>query len=283
MKKILFLLFFFSLCSASANGSSRDDGLKIHFIDVGEGEAILIQAQGKNALVDTGNLLSGYKLVNYLKEKNVRNIDHIIITHHDLDHISGLFFVIPKFNVGNYYDNGVAFGGDDNPVLAWYEKIFRSKENYRSLREGDRLKLGDTTLEVIWPPVQEKPLSGSFNYNSLVIILSFRDFKCLLTADINSAVESELLKKGVDLKADMLKVAHHGAADATSEDFLNRTHPRFAVISVDKNNRRGYPTDAVLNLLRLHNIKTYRTDEDGSILLSVNDKAEVSFSVEKEK
>lgn len=271
MKKLI-LIFFFIGCAACF---AQDDGIKIHFIDVGEGEAILIQARDENALVDTGNILNGYKLAGYLKENNVKAIDHLIITHPHLDHMAGVFFIMPKFTVKRTYDNGSGLTNSDNSLFSYYEKIFRSKENYRVLKEGDVIKLGELTLAVIWPPA--KSLSGDFNYNSLVIMLNYKNFRCLLTGDINNAAETELLKRKINLGADVLKVAHHGANDATSRDFIKRVRPKFAIISVDNNNKRGYPAESVLDLLEAQNIKTYRTDKNGSVLIEVNNKGDYTL------
>ena len=266
MKKLI-LAFFFIGCTVCF---AQENSLKIHFIDVGEGEAVLIQSKDKNALIDTGNILSGYKLIDYLKENNVKVVDHLIITHPHLDHIAGIFFIMPKFTIKRTYDNGCGLGTLNNSLLSYYEKTFRLKDNYRVLKEGDIIKLGELTLTVIWPPA--KSLSGDFNYNSLVIMLDYKNFRCLLTGDINNAVEAELLKRKINLGAEVLKVAHHGASDATTKDFIERVRPKFAIITVDNNNERGYPAKSVLDLLEAENIKTYRTDKNGSVLIKVNNK-----------
>jgi competence protein ComEC len=270
------ILFFFIGCTSCL---AQDYGLKIHFIDIGEGDAICIQTQDKNVLIDTGNLLSGYKLVDYLKKNQIKTINHLIITHPDLDHLSGVFFAIPAFEIGNFYDNGILLNTDDSAIFSWYEKIFRNQKNYRVLKENDVLKLNGVTLEVIWPA--DGLLSGSFNHNSLVIILSYKNFRCLLTGDIDKNTEAELLKKKIDLHADLLKVAHHGAADATGGDFLARVSPKIAVISVDKNNQRSYPAENTLTLLKTKNIKTYRTDHDGSLVITVNNQG--GYSIEAKR
>lgn len=257
----------------------QEDCIKIHFIDVGQGDAILIQAKGENALIDTGNALSGYKLVDYLKRNNAATISHLIITHHHPDHILGVFFIMPKFTVERTYDNGYNLTALDDSILSSYAKIFRLKEKFRILKQGDKIKLGAITLEIIWPP--KKPLPEDFNHGSLVIMLSYKNFRCLLTGDINNAVEAELIKEKIDLRADILKVAHHGADGSTSEDFIKEMKPKAAVISVDNNFQRKYPAENVLVLLKAKNIKTYRTDRNGSIVIKVNNKGDYALSAEK--
>lgn len=270
MKKIILISTLFFIWQAMC--FAKDYELKIHFIDVGEGESILIQNKNDSALIDTGNLLSGHKLLNYLKENNVTTINHLIITHHDLDHIMGIFFIVPRLNIENAYDNGFKLDSPGNDIYRYYEKIFRLNKSYRVLRQGDKIKLGDCYMEVIWPP--DAPLLGSFNHNSLVIILEYNGFRCLFTADIDNAAEDELIKMNVDLHAEALKVAHHGAKDATGIGFIKSVNPALAVISVDKNNQRGYPAQSVLDLLSERKIKTYRTDISGSLIITVNNRGD---------
>lgn len=270
---IIFLLAGYSDCKA------KDYYLKIHFIDVGEGDSILIQAGNESAVIDTGGLLSGHRLTQYLKQNNAAEINHLVITHHDLDHIMGAFFIIPELKIENVYDNGFKLNTSADQVLGYFEKIFRSNKNYRVLKAGDVLRLGYASLKVIWPP--PAPLSGSYNHNSLVIILTYKDFRCLLAADIDKAAEMELLNNKTDLSAEVLKVAHHGAKDATSLDFIKKAGPRFAIISVDNNNPRGYPDRSVLDLLEGENIKVYRTDVSGSLIIAANNKTDCIISAEK--
>lgn len=275
MKKIIFVFFIFMAVTVSF---AEDYPLKLHFIDIGEGDAILIQAKNKSALIDTGNILSGYKLTDYLNKHNITAVNHLLITHADSDHICGLFFLMPKFKVENTYDNGRNLPDADNSLLSYYKKIIREKGNYRALREGDRLKLDDAVLEVIWPP--KGPLDASFNYDSIVVMLTYKKFRCLLAADIDNFAQNELLRKRTDLKSDILKIAHHGAKDATLEEFLKRVRPKIAVISVDANNPRGYPEGAVLDRLKANNIKTYRTDKNGTIIITVDKNSKFTIATE---
>ncbi|MCK9603040.1 MAG: MBL fold metallo-hydrolase [Candidatus Omnitrophica bacterium] len=275
MKKIILIFFFIStaLCFA------REEDVKIHFIDIGEGDAILIQVKNECALIDTGNLLSGYKLVDYLQTNNVTAIKHLLITHPHLDHLSGAFFIIPKFKIGNFYDNGYNLNTTDDDIFTWYSKILRQNKNYKTLKEKENLKLGDITLEVLWPPEQFQDKNP--NNNSLVIMLNYKGFRCLLAADIDYAIENELLKRNAGLAADVLKVAHHGAEDAYSKEFIKKLKPKFAIISVDKDNRRGYPAQRILDLLKAENITLYRTDKNGSITITVDDKSNYKIYSEK--
>ena len=264
---VLFLvLFVFSFLSPLAGS---DEAGSIHFINVGEGDSILLKTPGKTALIDTGNLISGPRLVKYLKEKDIEKLDYLIITHPHPDHIGGVFFILPMLKVEGIYDNGQDLGGVRKvcAIYRWYEDLVRQRKNYGVLVSGDTLSLGKLNLEVLWPP--EPPMSSDFNAFSLVIMVRDDGFSCLLTGDLTAPGERELLKRGVNLEADVLKVGHHGAEDATTEEFLEAVSPQIAVVSVNKGNFWGYPSARVLERLKKAGVKVYRTDRDGDIILKI--------------
>jgi len=269
MKKIAALFLALFILSFLSTLASSDEAGRIHFINVGEGDSILLKSQGKSALIDTGNLISGPRLVKYLKEKGVEKLDYLIITHPHPDHIGGVFFILPMLKVEKIYDNGQDLGGVRKAcaIYRWYEDLVRKRKNYAVLVSGDSLTLGSFTLEVLWPP--GVPTSSDFNAFSLVIVVRGGGFSCLLTGDLTAPGERELLKKELNLKADVLKVGHHGAEDATSEEFLEAVSPGIAVISIDKDNFWGYPSARVLQRLKEAGVKVYRTDRDGDVVLSI--------------
>ncbi len=236
---------------------------------MGEGDSILLEIQGKSALIDTGNLISGPRLVKYLKEKGIEKLNYLILTHPHPDHIGGVFFILPALKVEKIYDNGQDLAGvrESCAIYRWYEDLVRKRKNYAVLICGDSLTLGSLTLEVLWPP--EVPTSSDFNAFSLLVMVKGGGFSCLLTGDLTAPGERELLEREVDLKADVLKVGHHGAEDATSQEFLETVSPGIAVISVDKDNFWGYPSAKVLERLKKTGVKVYRTDREGDIILSI--------------
>ena len=269
----------FSVGGSSAFAESKP--LKIHFIDVGEGDSILIEApNGEAALIDAGNLISGFRVAEYLKENDIQDLEYLIFTHPHLDHIGGAFFVLQMLKVKNVYDNGEDLSGlvKSSDLYRWYATLARREENYRVLKTEDILSLGEVSLKVLWPP---RPfVLSDFNSNSLVIMLRYGKFSCLLTGDLTSIAEEMLLGAGVDLKADVLKVGHHGAGDASSEEFLDEVSPQIAIISVNAENIRGYPSMAVLEKLRTVGSGVYRTDEQGDIVLTVFPKGQFEIKSE---
>lgn len=258
---VLIIILFLGL----ANFACAQEEVKLHFINVGEGEAILIQANNENILIDTGSLLSGYKLLDYLCENKVKKIKYLIITHPHPDHISGVFFILPKIQVEELFDNGQLLNENDD-LQRWYKQMARSKENYHILKKGDSLKLGQINLTVLWP-AQAK--GSSLNENSLVIMLNYKNFSCLFTADIDNTVEAQLLKDKANLKANILKISHHGYRDATTREFLEAVSPETAIISASPSSRIAAPSSGTLDLLKSQGIKVYRTDKDGDIEIIV--------------
>lgn len=299
MKKIkisiLSLFFFISFVFAKESGglltgkyltSNHPEELEIHFLDVGEGDAIFLQSEKENALIDAGNLITGYQVAEYLKEQKVKKIDHFIVTHPHPDHFGGVFFILPMFNVDKVYDNGQKFHPEDMlDFYRWYEELFRQRENYTVLKAGDILTIGDWNLEVIWPP-EPPEYFPDFNISSLAIKVKAAtttvndSFSCLLSGDIIIPAENELLRRGIDLKSDVLKVGHHGSDAATSDEFLQAVSPEIAIISVNKDNIRGYPAKETIEKLEKTNIRIYRTDINGNIVLR-KDKKGLTLITEK--
>lgn len=260
----LFIIFLFS-----ANLCLAEEVIRINFIDVGDtGDAIFIKTPNHNVLIDAGGLLYGQKMLEYLRANNVKKITYFIISHPHLDHMAGAFFIIPQFEIYEIFDNGQDLD-DNEDAYRWYKKLVRTRGNYHILKANDILKIDGIVLEVLWP---DKPnVSSSSNANSLVIMLKYKNFRCLFTSDLNNIGEKRLLENAPGLKTNILKVAHHGYFDATSKEFLNAASPQYAIISVDVKNIRGAPSEATLNLLKEKGIKIYRTDKNGNIVIAVDE------------
>ena len=241
--------------------------LIVHFIDVGQGDCILIQMpNNKNILVDTGNLSGSYKLKKYLKQKNIFQLDCIIVTHMHPDHVGGIFSILPQYRTNIIYYNG--YRPKNNEFF--FELINLAKDlniPMKILNAGNKLLFGKVTLDVLSPI---EPLSGDMNGDSVVIKIIFSEISFLLTGDLNIKGEKRLMKEGCILKSDVLKVGHHGAEDASSEEFIDKVMPKIAVLSVGKNNRYGYPSEVVIERFKTKIIPLYRTDIDGTIIIQTD-------------
>ncbi len=237
--------------------------LEIYFIDVGEGESIYIETpDGSRILVDTGNLITGYRVYRFLKRKDVNKLDLLIITHPHPDHMGGSFWLLQALKVKKRCDNGQPLGKYiEQDIYKWYEELFR-RGNYCTLKRGDKLNFGEVSFYILNPGSYYE----NWNSNSLVIKIVYRDTSILLMGDATKSTERELIKiYGEFLKSDLLKIGHHGAEDATSIEFIDLVAPKYAVISIDKDNSKGYPSPNTINLLNRKGIKVYKTYEEGTI------------------
>ncbi len=243
--------------------SLPDNQLHLVFCDVGQGDAILIYQGSNQILVDGGPNQSVLNCLSNHMPFWDREIEMVVATHPDADHITGLIDVIERYNVKYFVLNSV---GKDSAVYREFEKaVLEEKTPVYFPEKGDKINLELIKLAVLWPQSQEKVLGATTmekeaNETSVVLQLSYGDFDVLLTGDISSQIESLLNLEDVEV----LKVAHHGSKYSTSEEFLKESQPELAVISVGKNSF-GHPTKEVLEKLSNLGIKVMRTDQEGEI------------------
>lgn len=251
--------------------------LTITFLDVGQGDAIVIRApSGRTLLIDGGGEVEGratgydvgaQRVVPALRRLGVREIDVIILTHPHEDHVGGLVAVAQNFRVGLVLDSGFP-----HPAPSYGQFLHLVEERkipYQLARRGMRLDLGSGAGLVVLHP--EDPLirgSGSdVNLNSVVARMAYGEVSVLLTGDIEGLVESRLLEYGDELRSTVLKVAHHGSATSTTPAFLDAVAPAVAVISVGAFNPFGHPHRATLEALAAAGVLVYRTDRDGAVTM----------------
>ena len=264
---ILLSLTFLLLTGAPGNATPI---LTLTFIDVGEGDAIYLEYPGHcNFLIDTGNPKSGVKVLSTLVRRGVTRIDHLILTHPHLDHIGGVFTVAQLLPVSRFYDNGedLSLHPGSRDIVPWYRRLVRESPRYSPLKAGQRLTCPPLVVETLWPPAPRE--TKDWNTNSLVLMVSFGAFRCLLMADANLTTERGLLKASASLKARILKVGHHGARDAASRAFLSAVSPEVTIISVAGNDPHGYPDPQTLRRIREGHARIFRTDRHGTISVQV--------------
>jgi competence protein ComEC len=242
-----------------ADAAGPVTGLRISILDVGQGDAILLQPAGAPAvLVDGGP--PGDGLAAKLRSAGVEQLGVAVATHEQSDHAGGIEDLLGHFPV----------------IRLAYARLSRhlrgeTEESGAALTrvaEGDTLRSGRLRIEVLWPPPEllAAPLAGADpNTQALVLLARWRDFSMLLTADAEA--ETVPVDPG---PVDVLKVAHHGSDDAGLDGFLDRIAPKLAVISVGVDNPYGHPTAATLAILAAHHVPTLRTDRDGTIVLDVS-------------
>lgn len=246
-----------------------DDNLHISFLDVGEGDAILIQTPNHHdILIDGGP--SPQAICSGLSEKMPfwdRTIDLLILTHPHADHMAGLIEVLKRYDVKQILAPDM---DDSSPLYEEWRNAIRSNNiRYATGLSGQQMKLGrGATLDVLSPgPSLLTGTESDIDNNGVVVRLSMGRVSFLLTADIWREAELELIHSRAELDCTVLKVAHHGSDSSTSQEILSVTKPQLAVISVGNDNRFGHPSDEVMNRLeqRLGAENIYRTDRHGTI------------------
>lgn len=248
-----------------APDTSKPEGtLEVHYIDVGQGDATLIKCGSHAMLIDGGNNNKGTTVQLYLKKQGVESLDYVIGTHPDADHIGGLDVIVYKYNC-------------DTVIMPDYEK---DTKTYQELVDvihdknmkitypvvGEQYALGEAKFTIIAP--NSNSYGGNANDYSVAILLEYGKNRFLFTGDAEEASETEMLSNGIELSADVYKVAHHGSRSASTQEFLNAVRPKYAVISCGEGNSYGHPHAEVLNRLRSMGVEVFRTDEQGSIIAS---------------
>lgn len=276
----LMLLFTASLVSCSfdttAPGVEPDKShLNIHFIDVSQADSILITTpDNKTMLIDAGNNEDGYDIVRYIKNMGIDTIDVLVGTHPHEDHIGGMDNVIDSFKIGSFYMPKVASN------TKTYEDVLDAAESKGlriiAARGGMNIDFSDNVnVEVLAPNSMKY---DDLNNYSIVIKLTYKDNSFLFMGDAEKESENEILSRGYDIMADLIKIGHHGSSSSTSEKFIQAVSPKYAVISVGKGNDYGHPHKETMGLLKKYGISVYRTDECGTVVAS-SDGVNITFNV----
>ena len=238
--------------------------LHVHFIDVGHGDAILIQTPSNNVLIDGGN--RGTTVVNYLKSQAVNSLDLVIATHPHADHIGGLINVFQSMPVREVIDPGIVHTTktfEDYLTLIDRENIIFTVGRAGMVRDLG----GGAVMSIVHP---SSPVSSHINDSSIVVRVTFGLISFLFTGDVEESGEGQILRRGYDLKSTVLKVGHHGSKTSTTLSFLNAISPEVAVIMVGKENRYGQPHDETLTKLSAVGVDIYRTDIHGTIVITTD-------------
>jgi competence protein ComEC len=260
---LVFLAFPVEVCA--------DEQIRLSFLDVGEGDCLLIESDGHSALIDTGNLRTGPGIIPKLKNSHIEKIDSLILTHPHLDHIGGVFALLTLIPVFSIYDSGDDLKQEQqaDDSYRWYAEAVRSNLKYKPLKRDDVIAVGKASLTVLWPP---SPMPTSdWNSNSLVIMLRFGKFSALLMGDGNMGTERLLINNGPSIKASILKAGHHGARDTGSPEFIKAVSPQLIVISIDNNNKRKYPSPETLARFHESGARIIRTSQNGDVVLVVSE------------
>ena len=245
----------------------ENEVLEVHFIDVGQGDAILVEAASSTLLIDAGDNHMASTVVKYLQKQGIETLDYIIGTHPHSDHIGGLDYVINTFDVNRILMPEAVH------TTKTYEDVLDAIEDKGMRitvpRVGDEYQLGPASFTILAPSSNDY---SDLNDHSIGIRLIYKNSEFLLAGDAGSLSEQEMLQSGMNLKADVLKISHHGSEYSSCADFLDAVSPTHAVISVGRDNEYGHPHKAVLQALNERDISIYRTDEQRNIIFTTDGK-----------
>ena len=237
----------------------------VHFIDVGQGDAVLVQTAGHNVLIDGGDNHMGERLANYLRSHGVYQLSYIIATHPHADHIGGLITVLNEFYVGT------VIMPDRVHTTRTFERFLDAVESNGARVQkpvlGNTFYAGDAVFTILIPTSYR---ARSLNDDSVGVRLVFGGHSFIFTGDAEAAWENELVQSGHTLYSNVLHVGHHGSTTSTTQSFLESVAPQFAVISVGAGNGFGHPHGAVVNRLQDFGARIYRTDLHGNIVFTTD-------------
>jgi competence protein ComEC len=242
--------------------------LEVDFLDVGQGDAILIKSPaGQNILIDGGPDKTVIKRLSENLPWWDKRIDLMVLTHAHDDHVTGLIDVLKRYQVKKILYTGAVHSAPN--YLSWLKLVRDKKIPLTIIEKKQTIDFGkNLKLDMLYPHTSllNKNLTD-LNNSSIVAKLVYGQNKFLLTGDAGLEVENALLQSGTDLSADVLKVGHHGSEYSTSQEFLDKVKPELAIIEVGKDNSFGHPNLRIIKRLERAGAKILRTDEQGTIKL----------------
>lgn len=234
--------------------------LTVTFIDVGQGDCTLIEANGESMLIDCGEKEYADVVIDRLEKQGIAKLDYAMVTHPHTDHYGGMGYVLDEIPTKNFI-----YPGKGADTYLWDkidDELIEAKTKVITAHAGDTLTVCGLPFKIFAP--QNKKYEETNDY-SIVSKLVCGEISFLFTGDSEKLSEYEMLSNGYDLTSTVLKVGHHGSTTSTCEEFLFTVNPSYAVISCGKDNRYGHPHDETIELLNLYNVQVLRTDELGSI------------------
>ena len=259
-----------SAVTAKADGQGN---MAVHFIDVGQGLAILVQSGGENLLYDGGNRSHADEVVQYLKNQQVETINYMISSHYDEDHLGGLVKCLDNFEVGHVLGSDYVHTSDLFNTFMNTATAHAIIVEYPSV--GDTYEFGTGSFTVMAPD----GISQNSNDNSVVIRLVNGNNSFMFMGDAEETSEQDMISTGMNLDCDVLSLGHHGSASSTSWDLLEATSPSWAVISCGLNNTYGHPAAETMGKLSDMDIPVFRTDDQGTVI-ALSDGNTISWTQE---
>lgn len=247
-------------------GKPMEDEMQVHFLDVGQGLSILVQLGDDVLIYDGGDRDTSSFVVSYLQDLGITEIDYMISSHYDADHVSGLIGCLNAFDVKN------AIGSNYKHTSKLYNSFMDAVKNEKLEMKypdvGTTYAFGDAEITILAP----KEIGKDSNANSVVVKLSYGESDFIFTGDADYGSEREMVVSGINLDCEVLSLAHHGSSTGNSSLFLEKTNPEWAVISCSKNNDYGHPHVEVVELLEAMEIDVFRSDVQGTVIATTDGK-----------
>ncbi|ANU24479.1 MBL fold metallo-hydrolase [Planococcus donghaensis] len=237
--------------------------MHVHYIDVGQGDSTLIEVEGFSLLIDAGNWKST-EVIDYLKQQEIKNIDIVVGTHPDADHIGQLAQVIGEFDVGEVWMSGNS--SSSATFINALQAIEASGTEYVEPRTGDVFDVGSLQIEVLHP----SEISGATNEESVSLKMTYGEIEFIFTGDAGVREEQEMIDSSIDLNAEILHLGHHGSNTSTSLAFLKAVTPEIAIYSAGADNSYGHPHAEVIAAVENAGAEVYGTDVNGTIVVETN-------------
>lgn len=266
-------MVIFSGCTQNTTANANASGnVEVHFLNVGQADCSLIKfPDGSNMLIDAGNNGDSQYITEYLANEGVKKLDVVVGTHPHEDHIGSLDTVINNFDIGAVYMP------DDIATTKTYEDVINAIDNKGlSITKpvmGEQFTVGGGVFTILGP--QKK--YSDHNNNSIVLKMNYGDVSFMFTGDAEAEAEGDIIDKGYDLKADVLKVGHHGSSTSTSDSWLSVVSPRYAVIQTETGNDYGHPHKETIDKLNEKEIQIFRNDTMGEFVM-VSDGKNISVT-----
>ena len=264
MKKTLLKIFFLLVLTFFTTQIFAE--FKVHFIDVGQADSILIQCDGENLLLDGGNKSDSSLIYSYLKKYEITNLKYVINSHPHEDHVGGLSGALNFAKANQVFSSFSEY--DSKAFYDFVKNVQKQNLSLEILKPTDELILGNAKIKVLAPIFYDDKM----NNNSLVLHLVYDEISFLFTGDMEFDEERSLLDLDLIPQCTVLKVAHHGSENATSYRLLRSVLPQVAVISVGKNNPYNHPSESVLSKLHDAQSQVFRTDLNGTIIVTSDGK-----------
>lgn len=263
-RKIFYYLVLFAAAFVFSVSVYAKDGLRVYFVDIGQGDCQLIECDGEYMLIDAGDTNKGSQVVGFLEQQGVDKFKYIIATHPHADHIGGMADVLEKYDTDEFITTSKV------ATTKCYEKMLnaianKNMDGITTPVQGEKYSLGSSEFTII-TPTDGVYTGDNTNCYSVGIKLTYGDTSFVMCGDAEKEEEDLILKSGLDISADVLKCGHHGSRTSTSNGFLDSVNPQYAVISCGKDNSYGHPHTETINKLESKGIGYFRTDEMGTIV-----------------